>query len=174
MTALRALLGEVQKIQTEQWKNHARVQMPASKTRRTLMTNKQLNEVAETPTLSLQEMSQAEQAEVENLVDLLYTQRLVTNGSALLASHAQRTRRTTQILQERPSEQPEASEASEASEALATLLNVSVETSLRFFFAPLYFVPLFFIRERAGKTESGDGRGQERELASQREYSLIR
>jgi len=166
MTALRALLGEVQKIQTEQWKNHARVQMPASKTRRTLMTNKQLNEVAETPTLSLQEMSQAEQAEVENLIDLLYTQRLVTNGSALLASHAQRTRRTTQSLQERSSEQPE---ASEASEALATLLNVSVETSLRFFFAPL-----FFIRERAGKTESGDGRGQEREIASQREYSLIR
>ncbi len=130
------------------------------------MTNKQLNEVAETPTLSLQEMSQAEQAEVDNLVDLLYTQRLVTNGSALLASHAQRTRRTTQSLQERSSEQPE---ASEASEALATLLSVSVETSLRFFFAPL-----FFIRERAGKTESGDGRGQEREIASQREYSLIR
>jgi len=139
------------------------------------MTNKQLNEVAETPTLSLQEMSQAEQAEVENLVDLLYTQRLVTNGSALLASHAQRTRRTTQSLQERSSEQPE---ASEASEALATLLNVSVETSLRFFFAPLFFAPLFFaplfIRERAEKTESGDGRGQEREIASQREYSLIR
>jgi len=132
------------------------------------MTNKQLNEVAETPTSSLQEMSQAE---VDNLVDLLYTQRLVTNGSALLASHAQRTRRTTQSLQERSSEQPE---ASEASEALATLLNVSVETSLRFFFAPLYFVPLFFIGERAGKTESGDGRGQEREIASQREYSLIR
>ena len=129
------------------------------------MTNKQLNEVAETPTSSLQEMSQAE---VDNLVDLLYTQRLVTNGSALLASHAQRTRRTTQSLQERSSEQPEASEASEASEALATLLNVSVETSLRFFFAPL------FIRERAEKTESGDGRGQEREIASQREYSLIR
>ena len=139
------------------------------------MTNKQLNEVAETPTLSLQEMSQAEQAEVENLVDLLYTQRLVTNGSALLASHAQRTRRTTQSLQERSSDQPE---ASEASEALATLLNVSVETSLRFFFAPLFFAPLFFaplfIRERAEKTESGDGRGQEREIASQREYSLIR
>ena len=134
------------------------------------MTNKQLNEVAETPTLSLQEMSQAEQAEVENLVDLLYTQRLVTNGSALLASHAQRTRRTTQSLQERSSDQPE---ASEASEALATLLNVSVETSLRFFFAPLFFAPLF-IRERAEKTESGDGRGQEREIASQREYSLIR
>jgi len=139
------------------------------------MTNKQLNEVAETPTSSLQEMSQAEQAEVDNLVDLLYTQRLVTNGSALLASHAQRTRRTTQSLQERSSEQPE---ASEASEALATLLNVSVETSLRFFFAPLFFAPLFFaplfIRERAEKTESGDGRGQEREIASQREYSLIR
>jgi len=136
------------------------------------MTNKQLNEVAETPTSSLQEMSQAE---VDNLVDLLYTQRLVTNGSALLASHAQRTRRTTQSLQERSSEQPE---ASEASEALATLLNVSVETSLRFFFAPLFFAPLFFaplfIRERAEKTESGDGRGQEREIASQREYSLIR
>ena len=129
------------------------------------MTNKQLNEVAETPTSSLQEMSQAEE---ENLVDLLYTQRLVTNGSALLASQTQRTRRTTQSLQERSSEQPE------ASEALATLLNVSVETSLRFFFAPLFFVPLFFIRERAGKTESGDGRGQEREIASQREYSLIR
>ena len=129
------------------------------------MTNKQLNEVAETPTSSLQEMSQAEQAEVENLVDLLYTQRLVTNGSAIRASHAQRTRRTTQSLQERSSKQPE---------ALATLLNDSVETSLRFFFAPLIFVPLFFIRERAGKTESGDGRGQERELASQREYSLIR
>lgn len=125
------------------------------------MTNKQLNEVAETPTSSLQEMSQAEQAEVENLVDLLYTQRLVTNGSTIL----QRTRRTTQSLQERSSKQPE---------ALATLLNDSVETSLRFFFAPLIFVPLFFIRERAGKTESGDGRGQERELASQREYSLIR
>ena len=122
------------------------------------MTNKQLNEVAETPTSSLQEMSQAE---VENLVDLLYTQRLVTNGSTIL----QRTRRTTQSLQERSSKQPE---------ALATLLNDSVETSLRFFFAPLFFVPLFFIRERAGKTESGDGRGQERELASQREYSLIR
>ena len=129
------------------------------------MTNKQLNEVAETPTSSLQEMSQAEQAEVENLVDQLYTQRLVTNGSALLASDAQRTRRTTQSLQERSSKQPE---------ALATLLNDSVETSLRFFFAPLIFVPLFFIRERAGKTESGDGRGQEREIASQREYSLIR
>jgi len=61
---------------------------------------------------------------------------------------------------------------------LATLLNVSVETSLRFFFAPLFFAPLFFaplfIRERAEKTESGDGRGQEREIASQREYSLIR
>jgi hypothetical protein len=57
---------------------------------------------------------------------------------------------------------------------LATLLSVSVETSLRFFFAPLIFVPLFFIRERAGKTESGDDRGQEREIASQREYSLIR
>jgi len=126
------------------------------------MTNKQLNEVAEMPTSSLQEMSEAE---VENLVDLLYTQRLATNGSAILASHAQRTRRTTQSLQERSSKQPE---------ALATLLSVSVETSLRFFFAPLYFVPLFFIRERAGKTESGDGRGQERELASQREYSLIR
>ena len=129
------------------------------------MTNKQLNEVAETPTSSLQEMNQSE---VENLVDLLYTQRLATNGSALLASQAQRTRRTTQSLQERSSEQPE------ASEALATLLNVSVETSLRFFFAPLYFVPLFFIGERAGKTESGDGRGQKREIASQREYSLIR
>jgi len=129
------------------------------------MTNKQLNEVAETPTSSLQEMNQSE---VENLVDLLYTQRLATNGSALLASQAQRTRRTTQSLQERSSEQPE------ASEALATLLNVSVETSLRFFFAPLYFVLLFFIGERAGKTESGDGRGQEREIASQREYSLIR
>ena len=129
------------------------------------MTNKQLNEVAETPTSSLQEMSQAEQADVENLADQLYTQRLVTNGSALLASHAQRTRRTTQSLQERSSEQPE---------ALATLLSVSVETSLRFFFAPLIFVPLFFIRERAGKTESGDDRGQEREIASQREYSLIR
>ena len=126
------------------------------------MTNKQLNEVAETPTSSLQEIRQAE---VENLVDLLYTQRLATNGSAILASHAQRTRRTTQSLQERSSKQPE---------ALATLLSVSVETSLRFFFAPLYFVPLFFIRERAGKTESGDGRGQERELASQREYFLIR
>jgi len=126
------------------------------------MTYKQLNEVAQTPTSSLQEMSEAE---VENLVDLLYTQRLATNGSAILASHAQRTRRTTQSLQERSSKQPE---------ALATLLSVSVETSLRFFFAPLYFVPLFFIRERAGKTESGDGRGQERELASQREYSLIR
>ncbi len=126
------------------------------------MTNKQLNEVAQTPTSSLQEMSEAE---VENLVDLLYTQRLVTNGSAILASDAQRTRRTTQSLQERSSKQPE---------ALATLLSVSVETSLRFFFAPLFFVPLFFIRERAGKTESGDGRGQERELASQREYSLIR
>ena len=126
------------------------------------MTNKQLNEVAQTPTSSLQEMSEAE---VENLVDLLYTQRLATNGSAILASHAQRTRRTTQSLQERSSKQPE---------ALATLLSVSVETSLRFFFAPLYFVPLFFIRERAGKTESGDGRGQERELASQREYFLIR
>ena len=125
------------------------------------MTNKQLNEVAETPTSSLQEMSQAEQAEVENLVDLLYTQRLVTNGSTIL----QRTRRTTQSLQERSSKQPE---------ALAILLSASVETSLRFFFAPLFFVPLFFIRERAGKTESGDGRGQERELASQREYSLIR
>jgi hypothetical protein len=124
------------------------------------MTNKQLNEVAETPTSSLQEIRQAE---VENLVDLLYTQRLVTNGSALLASDAQRTPRTTQSLQERSSKQPE---------ALATLLSVSVETSLRFFFAPLYFVPLFFLRERAGKTESWDGRGQE--LASQREYSLIR
>ena len=126
------------------------------------MTYKQLNEVAQTPTSSLQEMSEAE---VENLVDLLYTQRLATNGSAILASHAQRTRRTTQSLQERSSKQPE---------ALATLLSVSVETSLRFFFAPLYFVSLFFIRERAGKTESGDGRGQERELASQREYFLIR
>ena len=126
------------------------------------MTNKQLNEVAETPTSSLQEIRQAE---VENLVDLLYTQRLATNGSALLASDAQRTPRTTQSLQERSSKQPE---------ALATLLSVSVETSLRFFFAPLFFVPLFFIRERAGKTESGDGRGQERELASQREYFLIR
>ena len=124
------------------------------------MTNKQLNKVAETPTSSLQEMNQAE---VENLVDLLYTQRLVTNGSTILASHAQRGR--TQSLQERSSKQLE---------ALATLLSDSVETSLRFFFAPLFFVPLFFIRERAGKTESGDGRGQERELASQREYSLIR
>ena len=123
------------------------------------MTNKQLNEVAETPTSSLQEMSQAKQAELENLVDQLYTQRLVTNGSTIL----QRTRRTTQSLQERSSKQPE---------ALATLLNDSVETSLRFFFAPLILVPLFFIRERAGKTESGDGRGQEREIASQREYSL--
>jgi len=126
------------------------------------MTNKQLNEVAQTSTSSLQEIRQAE---VENLVDLLYTQRLVTNGRALLASDAQRAPRTTQSLQERSSKQPE---------ALATLLSVSVETSLRFFFAPLYFVPLFFLRERAGKTESGDGRGQERELASQREYSLIR
>jgi hypothetical protein len=70
------------------------------------MTNKQLNEVAQTPTSSLQEMSQAEQAELENLVDQLYTQRLVTNGSALLASDAQRTRRTTQSLQERSSKQP--------------------------------------------------------------------
>ena len=129
------------------------------------MTNKQLNEVAEKPTSSLQEMSLAEQAEVDNLVDQLYTQRLVTNGSALLASDAQRTRRTTQSLQERSSEQPE---------ALATLLKVSVDTSLRFFFAPLILVPLFFIRERAGETESGDGSGQEREIASQREYSLIR
>jgi len=128
------------------------------------MTNKQLNEVAGTPTSSLQEMNQAD---VENLVDQLYTQRLVTNGSALLASDAQRTRCTTQSLQERSSEQPE---------ALATLLTVFVETPLRFFFAPLLLVPLFFIRERAGETESGDDRGQEQEqeLASQREYSLIR
>jgi hypothetical protein len=126
------------------------------------MTNKQLNEVAETPTSSLQEIRQAQ---VEDLVDMLYTERLVTNGSALLASDAQRTPRTTQSLQERSSKQPE---------AWATLLSVSVETSLRFFFAPLFFTPLFFPRERAGKTESGDGRGQERELASQREYSLIR
>ncbi len=126
------------------------------------MTNKQLNKVAETPTSSLQEMNQAD---VENLVDQLYTQRLVTNGSALLASDAQRTRCTTQSLQEQSSEQPE---------ALATLLNVFVETPLRFFFAPLLLVPLFFIRERAGETESGDDGGQEREIASQREYSLIR
>ena len=126
------------------------------------MTNKQLNEVAQTPPPSLQEMSEAE---VENLVDLLYTQRVVTNGSTILASHAHRRRRTTQRLQERSGKPPE---------ALATLLSVSVETSLRFFFAPLFFVPLFFIHERAGQTESGDGRGQERELASQREYSLIR
>ena len=56
------------------------------------MTNKQLNEVAQTPTSSLQEMSQAEQAEVDNLVDQLYTQRLVTNGSALLASDASNVR----------------------------------------------------------------------------------
>ena len=126
------------------------------------MTNKQLNEVAETPTSSLQERSQAE---VEKLVDLLYTERLVTNGNALLASDAQRTPRTTQSLQERSSKQ---------AETLATLLSVSVETSLRFFFAPLFFVPLFFLRERAVKKESGDGIGQERELASQRENSLIR
>ena len=124
------------------------------------MTNKHLTEVAETPTSSLQERSQAE--EVENLVDLLYTERLVTNGRALMASDAPRT---TQSLQERSSKQPE---------GLATLLSVSIETSLRFFFAPLFVVPLFFLRERAGKTESGDSRGQERELASQREYSLIR
>ncbi len=122
------------------------------------MTNKQLNEVAETPTSSLQEMNQSD---VENLVDQLYTQRLVTNGSTIL----QRTRRTTQSLQERSSKQPE---------ALATLLSVSVETSLRFFFAPLYVAQLFFVRERVGEIESGDGRDQERELASQKEYSLIR
>ncbi len=126
------------------------------------MTNKQLNAVAETPTSSLQEIRQAE---VEELVDLLYTERLATNGSALLASDAQRTPRTTQSLQERSSEQ---------AEAWATLLSVSVETSLRFFFAPFFVVPLFFLRESAGETESGDDRGQERELASQREYSLIR
>ena len=113
------------------------------------MTHKQLNGWAETPTSSLQDMSQAE---AENLVDLLYTQRLVTNGSAVLASLPERS--------------------SKPSEALATLLSVSVETSLRFFFAPLYVAQLYFVRERAGEIESGDGREQQRELASQREYSL--
>ncbi len=126
------------------------------------MTNKQLNEVAETPTSSLQERNQED---VENLVDLLYTERLVTNGRALLASDAQRTPRTTQSLQERSNKQ---------AEGLATLLSISIETSLHLFFAPLFVVPFFFFRERAKKTESEDGRGQERELASQREYSLIR
>ena len=125
------------------------------------MTNKQLNEVAETTTSSLQQMSETE---VDTLVDLLYTQRLVQNGSTILASPAHRTPRTTLSLQERSSQQPE---------ALATLLSVSVETSLRFFFAPLFFVSLFLSGERARETESGDGTGQERELASQKEYSLI-
>ena len=126
------------------------------------MTHKQLNGWAETPTSSLQDMSQAE---AENLVDLLYTQRLVTNGRAVLASQAQPTPRQTQSLPER---------SSKPSEAFATLLGVSVETSLRFFFAPLYVAQLFFVRERAGEIESGDGREQQRELASQREYSLSR
>ena len=126
------------------------------------MTSKQLNGWAETPTSSLQDMNQAE---AENLVDVLYTQRLVTKGSAVLTSHARHTPRMTQSLPERSSKQ---------SEALATLLSVSVETSLRFFFAPLYVAQLFFVRERAGEIESGDGRDQQRELASQKEYSLIR
>ena len=93
------------------------------------MTNKHLNGWAETPTSSLQDMSQAD---AENLVDLLYTQRLVTKGSAVPASHAQHTPRMTQSQQERSSKRPE---------ALATLLSVSVETSLRFF-------PSSFVRER--------------------------
>jgi len=125
------------------------------------MTNKQLNGWAETPTSSLQDMSQAE---AENLVDLLYTQRLVTNGSAVLASQAQPTPRLTQSLPGR---------SSKPSAALATLLSASVETSLRFFFAPLYVAQLFFVRERAEEIESGDGREQQQELPSQREYSLI-
>jgi hypothetical protein len=125
------------------------------------MTTKHLNGWAETPTSSLEDMNQAQ---AESLVDLLYTQRLVTNGNAVLASQAQPTRRLTQSLSERSSKQ---------SEAFATLLSVAVETSLRFFFfAPLSVAQLFFVRGRAEEIESGDGREQQRELASQREYSL--
>ena len=125
------------------------------------MTNKHLKEVAQTTPSSFQQMSETE---VDTLVDVLYTQRLVQNGSTILASHAHHTPGTTQRLQERSGQQPE---------ALAPLLSVSVETSLRFFFAPLFFASLFLSGERASETESGDGRGQERELASQRESSLI-
>ena len=126
------------------------------------MTNKQLKEVVQTPTTSSQGMSQAE---AENLVDLLYTQRLVTNGSTILASHAQHTGRTRQSLQGRSSQQPE---------TLATLLGASIETSLRLFLLPLSLVPLFFKREIAEETEIEDSRGQEPELTSQREYALVR
>jgi len=63
-------------------------------------------------------------------------------------------------MQERSSQQPE---------TLATLLSASVETSLRLFLAPL-----FFKRERAEEAEIEDGRGQETELTSQREYTLTR
>jgi hypothetical protein len=108
------------------------------------MTSKQLTKVAEIQTSPSQEMSQAE---AENLVDQLYTQHLVANGIASLVSHAPHERRTTQSLQEW---------SSQPSEALATLLSDPVETYLRFFFAPL-----FFVCERAGKIESGDGRDQE-------------
>jgi len=82
------------------------------------MAGKQFNEVAETSTSTLQEMNQAE---IENLVDVLYTQRLVKNGSAVLTRQ----------------------------EAFAALTRVFIETSLRFFFAPL-----FFIRESAEKGET--------------------
>jgi len=68
-------------------------------------------------------------------------------------------------MQERSSQQPE---------TLATLLSASVETSLRLFLAPLFLAPLFFKRERAEEAEIEDGRGQETELTSQREYTLTR
>ena len=112
------------------------------------MAVKQFNEVAETSTSSLQEWNQAE---IENLVDMLYTQRLVkngsngSNGSAVLTRPVESTRQMTQLLWE-PSRKQQ--------EAFPTLTRVSIETSLRLFFAPLFFAPLFFIRESAEKGET--------------------
>ena len=109
------------------------------------MAEKQFNEVAETSTSSLQEWNQAE---TENLVDMLYTERFVKNGingSAVLAHPVESTRQMTQFLWE-PSRKQQ--------EAFATLIRDSIETSLRFFFAPLFFTRMFFIRESAEKGET--------------------
>jgi len=54
------------------------------------------------------------------------------------------------------------------------LLGASIETSLRLFLLPLSLVPLFFKREIAEETEIEDSRGQEPELTSQTEYTLVR
>jgi hypothetical protein len=134
------IVGRGTGIQMQQRKNYDRLQMTASKTRRTYMAGKQFNEVAETSTSTLQEMNQAG---IENLVDMHYAQRLVkngSNGSAVLTRPVESTHQMTQLLWE-PSRKQQ--------EAFAALIHVSVEISLRFFFAPL-----FFIRESAEKGET--------------------